>query len=49
MRYLDKEVQVLDRRGCVLILGSSLYHADRFVYLNRIKEPAYLEAATSGG
>lgn len=36
---LDHEVQVLDLRGRVLILGSSLYHADRFVYSTKIKEP----------
>ena len=36
---LDHEVQVLDRRGRVLILGSSLYHADRFVYSTKVKEP----------
>ena len=36
---LDHEVQVLDSRGRVLILGSSLYHADRFVYAINVKEP----------
>jgi GntR family transcriptional regulator len=36
---LDHEVQVLDPRGRVLILGSSLYHADRFVYSIKVKEP----------
>jgi len=29
---LDHEVQVIDLRGRVIILGSSLYHAERFVY-----------------
>jgi GntR family transcriptional regulator len=36
---LDHEVQVLDRFNRVLILGSSLYHADRFVYSTKVKEP----------
>ena len=36
---LDHEVQVLDPRGRVLILGSSLYHADRFVYSTKVKAP----------
>jgi GntR family transcriptional regulator len=36
---LDHEVQVLDRFGQVLILGSSLYHADRFVYSTQVREP----------
>ena len=29
---LDHEVQVLDSKGRVIILGSTLYHAERFVY-----------------
>jgi GntR family transcriptional regulator len=29
---LDHEVQVIDANGRVIILGSSLYHAERFVY-----------------
>ncbi|MGH7041234.1 MAG: GntR family transcriptional regulator [Acetobacteraceae bacterium] len=35
---LDHEVQVIDQHGRVLILGSSHYHPDRFVYSTRITE-----------
>lgn len=35
---LDHEVQVLDGRGRVMILGSSFYHPDRFVYTTKLKE-----------
>lgn len=36
---LDYEVQVVDTQGRVVILGTTFYHADRFVYSTKIKEP----------
>lgn len=35
---LDHEVQVIDQRERVMILGSSLYHPDRFVYSTKVRE-----------
>ena len=34
---LDHEVQVVDARGRVVILGSTLYHSERFVYTTTAK------------
>lgn len=35
---LDHEVQVIDQYDRVMILGSSLYHPDRFVYSTNVRE-----------
>lgn len=35
---LDHEVQVIDERDRVMILGSSLYHPERFVYSTKVRE-----------
>jgi DNA-binding GntR family transcriptional regulator len=35
---LDHEVQVVSDRGQIMILGSSFYHPDRFVYSTRVQK-----------
>jgi GntR family transcriptional regulator len=35
---LDHEVQVVSDRGQIMILGSSLYHPDRFVYSTKVRK-----------